>query len=373
MTLKGIIIWVLGFFSFLAGANVINATIMWFNLGPTATFKPYPLDDLIGAIPIYVYMLISILVTLAFLGATSHKVISELSVADQVMELNVKTNHLQDGQESQRNTLEDVRNKVSIVDESVERTTKKLSKELSNQGDTIRQSLEASDQNQQKILDAVQGRMLLVDKNLNDVKKTLGEQAVLIQGIGANLADSVRPQLSAVKDALTKLETRDEKTSVAMTKQRAEIEEIKLKLDKLERALVTPKSLLTSQSNVEDVKGIGPNKGAELKEIGIASAGDLIMADPKVVAEKMGSSDKTVERLQGRAQLSMIPGLKEKDLLLLEELDITDRKALAKQDTIDLSQKINAIFKVNLAKGKVSEVDRPTIEEIDSWVKYTRA
>ena len=140
----------------------------------------------------------------------------------------------------------------------------------------------------------------------------------------------------------------------------------------METSLVRPETLLTSQSNVEDVKGIGPNKGAELREIGITTAGDLIMADPRVLAEKLGSSDKTTEKLQGRAHLSMIPGLKEKDLLLLEEIDITDRKNLSSQDPMELSQKINAAFKAELAKGRVTELDRPTIEEIDSWVKFTK-
>ena len=373
MTLKGIAIWVLGFFSFLAAANVINATIMWFNLGPTEPFTPYLVGDLIGAIPIYVYTLISIIATLAFLGATSHKVVSDLSVADEIVELNAKTDQLQDNQETQRNTLEDVQNKVSMVDENIDRTSSKLSKELNNQGDAVKKSVEAGDLSQQKMLDSVQGRVLLVDKHIDTLKKTLSEQATLIQSIGANLTDSITPQLTEVKDSLAKVELKEEKTANTITKQNKEIEEIKLKLEKWESSLIYPQSMLTSRSNVEDVKGIGPNKATELREIGIESAGDLIMADPKVIAEKMGSSDKTVEKLQGRAQLSMIPGLKEKDLLLLEELNITDRKSLAKQDSIDLAQKINAVFKVNLAKEKVAEGDRPTIEEIDSWVKFTRA
>ncbi len=373
MTLKGIAIWVLGFFSFLAAANVINATILWFNPGPTATFTPYLVGDLTGAIPIYVYMIISIIATLAFLGATSHKVVSDLSVADEILALNAKTDQLQDSQETQRNTLEDVQNKVSMVDENIDRTSSKLSKELNNQGDAIKQSVEASDQSQQKMLDGVQGRVLLVDKHVDALKKTLGEQATLIQSIGANLTDNVRPQLTEFKNSLAKVESREEKTATSITKQNKEIEEIKLKLEKLASSLIYPQSMLTSRSNVEDVKGIGPNKATELREIGIESAGDLIMADPQVIAEKMGSSDKTVEKLQGRAQLSMIPGLKEKDLLLLEELDITDRKSLAQQDSIDLAQKLNAVFKVNLAKEKVTIDDRPTVEEIDSWVKFSRA
>ena len=428
--MKGISIWILGFFSLLAGANVVNATIMWFSIGPTATFKPYLLDV---AIPVYVYTLISILVTLAFLAGTSHKLVSDLSVVDQVMSIDEKANTLQTNQESHRRALMDVQNKVSEVDESVNRASSKLSDELGSQGDAIKKSVEAgdkaiadktsdllanqdsqkkvlldvqskmsdvdeglartgkklseelsnqsdaikktlvdSDQNQAKLMDGVQGRMFLVDESLNDVKKKLGQQAELIKGVDGNVAEALNPQLSSVKEALVKLESRDEKTNAAIAKQRNEITEIREKLERLESSLMAAKSLLNSRSNVEDVKGIGPNKAAELKEIGITSAGDLIMADPKTVAQKMGSTDKTVEKLQGRAQLSMIPGLKEKDLLMLEELDITDRKSLASQDPFELGKKINAIFKVNLAKGKVSENDRPTIEEVDSWVKFSK-
>jgi hypothetical protein len=57
----------------------------------------------------------------------------------------------------------------------------------------------------------------------------------------------------------------------------------------------------------------------------------------------------------------------------LEELDILDRRTLAEQDPIDLSKKMNAIFKVSVAKGKVSEGDKPTIEEIDTWVKFVKS
>jgi predicted flap endonuclease-1-like 5' DNA nuclease len=365
--LKGVTvwIWILGFFAFLAGANVINATIMWFEIGPTGTFTPF-LGDFIGAIPVYVYMLISVLATLVFLGAASQKVLSELSVVDQMTAIDEKTNRLQASQESHRLALQDVQNRMSMVNETIERNGNKLSWELSKQGDSIKHSVTTGDQTQQKLLDGIQGRLFLVDENLNDYKKRLDEQTELIKAVDGKLDEKIN-------SALSKFESRDDKTVAAIQKQRREIEKIRLKIEKLESSLVMPKSLLTSQNNVEDVKGIGPNKATELKEIGITTAGDLIMADPKVVAAKMSSSDETVEKLQGRAQLAMIPGLKEKDLFLLEELDITNRKSLALQDPIELAKRINAIFKVNLAKGRVSENDRPTIEEVDSWVKFTRA
>ncbi len=430
--MKGANIWILGFFSLLSAANIVNATIMWFAVGPMSTFEPYLLSGF--AIPVYLYTLISILLTLAFLGGTSHMVVSKLSVVDQVTALNEKTSNMQIKQEVQQKNLMDLQEKVSQVDESVnlngsklsaelgsqadalkkswaadhkaiddktskmqasqasqkevlmnvqskisdvdenlELTSKRLTDELSSQGDAIKQSVEAKDQNQQKLLEGMQGRIFFVDENLTDVKKKLGEQAELMKTMDSNLTENVNSQLTDVKETLAKLESGDGKTVAAIAKQRTEIDAIKQKLERLEASLVTPKSMLTSNSNVEDVKGIGPNKAAELKNVGITSASDLIMADPKVVADSLGSSEKTVEKLQGRAQLQLIPGIKEKDLLLLDDLNITDRKKLSLQEPIDLGKKINAIFKINLAKGKVAENDRPTIEEVESWIKFTKA
>ena len=372
MNLKGTTIWILGFFSLLAGANVVNATIMWFDLGPAATVTPY-LFGISTGFPVYVYMLISVFATLIFLGATAHMLVKELSVADQIKTINEKANRLQAGQESQQKALEGLEARVFLVDENLERTRREFSKGIVDQGDAIKQNLEANQQSQQKLLDSVQGRVFLLDESMKGVRKGFSDQADVVKAVNANLIEKVGPQLAEVKEAIAETEQRDKKTVSAITKQRDEIEEIKVKLERLEGILVTPKPLLTSRNSVEDVKGIGPGKGAELKEIGVASVGDLIMADSKVVAEKMGSTDRTIEKMQGRAQLLMVPGLKEKDVLLLEELDIVDRKSLAAQDPIELSKKLNAVFKVNLAKGKVSEADKPSIEEIDSWVKSAKS
>jgi len=393
--LKGKSIWILGFFTILSVANVVNSTIMWFAAGPTSTFTPYLLGSLTGPIPVYVYTLISVLALLAFLGVTAHRLISELSVLDEI-----KT--IQSNQETQQRTLLNVQNKVGEVDESLDRTSSKLSteindqgeaiknkveasekliektgknltEELNNQGEAIKQTVEAADQNQQKLIDALQGRMFLVDENIADFKKQLSDQTKLMKNMDTTIADSVNAQLNDVRETLTKLESRDTKTATAITKQKGEIEDIKKKIELIEASLIAPKAMLKSNNNVEDVKGIGPNKTEDLNKIGITNVSDLIMADPKVVASALGSSDKTAEKLQGRAQLQMIPGIEEKDLLMLEELDITDRKSLSSQDPIELGKKMNAIFKINLADGKVLEADKPTIDKIESWVKYTKS
>jgi hypothetical protein len=383
LTLKGVAIWILGFFAFLAGANVINSVIMWFNTGPEATFTPYLLGSLTGAVPVYLYFLISLIAFVAFLGATSHKVVDDISNTDLINAIVENVDRLEAGQQSQQKLLEGVQAKVFLVDEGLERTRKDFSKALAEQGESIAKSLDSGHQAQRKALDSVQGQVFLLDENLKSIKKGLDAQAEIVKGTNATLLDTFSPQLADVQAALAKqiaetenalaqVKRGEKRASANIAKQQDQIAEIALKLEQLEGVLAAPKPMLTSRSSIEDVKGIGPGRGAELKEMGITNAGELIMADTKVLAGRMGSSEKTVEKLQGRAQLSMVPGLNEKSLLLLEELDVIDRKSLAEQDSIELSKKINAVFKINLDKGKVLESDLPTIEEIDSWVKFAK-
>jgi len=381
--LKGIAIWILGLFAFLAGANVINSVIMWFGIGPETTFTPYLFGSLTGAIPVYVYFLISLIAFVAFLGATSHKVVSDISNTDQINAINENVDRLEAGQQAQQKILEGVQAKVFLVDEGLERTRKDFSKALKEQGDSIAKSLDSGHQAQRKTLDSVQGQVFLLEESLKSIKKGLNDQADIVKGTNATLVDTFVPQLADIQatlakqigeteNALAQVKRGEKRTSATIAKQQDQIAEITLKLEQLEGELATPKPMLTSKSSIEDVKGIGPGKGTELKEMGITNAGELIMADTKVLADRMGSSEKTVEKLQGRAQLSLVPGLNEKSLLLLEELDVIDRKSLAEQDPIELSKKINAVFKINLDRGKVLESDLPTIEEIDSWVKFAK-
>ena len=97
------------------------------------------------------------------------------------------------------------------------------------------------------------------------------------------------------------------------------------------------------------------------------------MTDPNVIADKTDMTEKTVEKLQGRAQLAMVPGVQEKDLVLLEEAEVMNRKDLANQDPIELGKKISGIAKVYLQEKKIEEAEIPTIEEVYAWIKAAKA
>jgi chromosome segregation ATPase len=427
--LKGITIWILAFFSFLFGANVINALIMWFNLGPEGLFTPYLLGGLTGQIPVYIYLLLSVLITLAFLAGFSHKLVSDLSAQDQIRAMAEDMTRLEGGHQAHQKTLQDLQDRVSMMDENLERTVE-LSRGLSEQGEnvlrtlqsdqqtnqnalqdlntkigaideslaraaetsrgqneqgeTMLRNLETAHQAHQKLLEDLQKQVGSLDESLKSVTMRGTEQETVSKGVAVNfdekfgpqiadIRETVARQLSEVENAVAQQEQRQKKTATTITKQKTELAGIKSKLEKLEIDLSKPKPVLTSQSNVEKIKGIGPKTGLGLKEMGITNVGDFITADTKAVAEKIGTAEKNVEKLQNEAQLLMVPGLNKKDILLLEQVEITDRKSLAQQDPIELSKKINGIFRANVEKGKVSEEDKPTIEEIDSWVKFVKS
>jgi len=375
--LRGKSIWILGFFSFFAGLNAITAVILSINLGIENTFQPYLISTLTGGLPTYFYLILSILVTLIFLGGTASKIVTELSNIPILNEINTKANKLEQGQKLQQSDLKNLKGSVFLVATNLESTKKEITKMFTEQDNEIK---------------AVQTSLAnKINKKSTEMKSEIesqltegfAEQAEMLKQFHTSITNrfisestelkvEIENQLVQIEDAMKKQDQSVKKTAKNISKQKTEITNIQTKLTKLENEFVTPEPQLTSKSNPEKVRGIGPTTMNELKEMGIITVGQLIMEDPQVIAEKTSTSQKTAQKLQGIAQLSMVPGVAEKDIILLEEAKVTNRKELANQDPIELSQKINKVFKIQLEEGKIQETEKPTIEEIQSWIKNAK-
>jgi len=339
--LKGVILWILGFLAFLAGLNSVNAIVLWAQLGPEAIIEPYLISSLTGGLSIATYLWISILVTFVFLGMTLNSIVNKLpdpAVLDHVVG---KVNDLQNDQK----VLGKIKTRLTMMDASLSDIRRVFLEGFSKQAEDIKR---------------IRGEM---------VNKFYKKLASFEQDVGKQLGKIEKSMERAVRQA----EQTNKKNATTIMKQKKEIANIKLKLENLEEELVQPKPQLTSQSELKKVKGIGTHLANEMKGIGITSVGDLVLTDPLVIAEKTGTSQRTVEKLQGRAQLLMVPSIRDKDVTLLEELGITTRKKLANQDPINLGMKMNGILKAYVEKGKISEAEKPTIEEIDSWIKSAKS
>ena len=376
--MQGKAIWALGFFSFLSGLNALTAVFLAINFGIESQFSPYLIDTITGPVPVYYYLIASIIATLLFLGGTSVKVVTELSNKALLHEINSKANDLKSGQKLEQSLLESLKSRVFLVDESLDAGKRDMVKKFGEQEKEIKTLYtNLSNRFDSKLASAS-----------NDIGKQVGdgfnEQAEMLKEFHSSLVDRFDTRLAEVSEGLTrriaKMEDnvqrysqRVKKSTLAIEKQQNEIAEIKLKLASLEDEFVQPKPQLTSQSKTEDVRGIGENTGNELREMGITDVGELVLTDPEAIADKTDMSVKTIEKLQGRAQLQMVPGINEKDLILLEEAGVMNRQDLAKQDPIDLGKRINVTYKLFVAEGKLVEGEKPTIEEIDSWIKFVKA
>ncbi len=147
---------------------------------------------------------------------------------------------------------------------------------------------------------------------------------------------------------------------------------MKVRLEKIEEKLMPLQSRWKSQDSPEEIKGIGPRLGKELRALGITNVGEFITADPAFIGKETRVSQDMAERLQGAAQLLMIPGIDENDAELLVEAGVTSIKELANQDLVELSRKINEVAKTYIEDGKISKNANPTIEEISSWIRMAK-
>jgi hypothetical protein len=376
-TLQGKAIWILGFFSFLAGLFAIHAIVLAADpgIGIEGPYQPWLIGSLTGDIPVYAYLLVSVLATFIFLGATSAKVVSELSNKELLNEINAKANTLESGQKLQQKVLESLQARVFLVDESLNDMRKEVAKAFGKQGEEIKQVHADLVNKFDSELADVKGEMARqINAQREEIKKINANLANLFTKNLAEVRDETARQLGKIGNTMARHEQRNSKNAKAILKQMGEIAAIKLTIEKLEDELAKmPKPQLTSQSNIEEVRGIGETTGNELREMGITNVDELVLTDSAVIAEKTGMSEKTVEKLQGRAQLAMVPSVKEKDMILLEEAGVTNRKELASQDPLELGRKINEVFKVYVEEKKISEAEKPTIEEIYSWIKFAKA
>jgi predicted flap endonuclease-1-like 5' DNA nuclease len=379
--------WILVLLTLLAVFSSIHAIVLSINPGLNANFQPFLIGSFTGAVPVYVHLLISLIAALVLLAVTSDRVFDELSSTDKLKTIAEKVDTLTNNQDNSQKLLESMQARVFLVDENLEHTRKEVAKKLDDQGADVKQTLDASVATQQKLADGTQSRLFMVDSNMENMRKHftkgLDEQGEAIKQSQTNLVNRLNGQLSDLREEIARQlgeikvsseqqEQQEKKAANAFLKQRDEITDVKLRLESLEEELAKPKPELTSLSDTVNVKGIGPTKANELKEMGIATVGEFILTDPQVIAQGTSTSQGVVEKLQARAQLSMVPGVKGKDLILLEELGITNRRQLANQDPIDLSKRINKLFNNLVDKGQISGDEKPTIEEITSWVKFAK-
>ena len=320
---REVIIWISAFATFLAILSSVAMTIQLINVGEGTIVHPYILGDIIGSLvgnlAVEYYLLITIIATFILLGITCLIAFRRRPPDPELVRM-----------------LVTIGGNVAALRKTQEETLTEMIGQL-----------EYNQKANRKFFNDVNSK---VEDATQEIIATLGSQEKAIK--------------KARRDLITIIENRAKETE-----QRAKLEEIKLGLEKLEEKLMPVQAKLNSLDNVEEIKGIGPRLGEELKGLGIISVREFLTADPMLIGEKTRLSLETAENLQTIAPLLMVPGITETDAEMLIDTGIKSRKELAEQDLIQLSSKVGEIAKNYSNQGKITKDEYPTIEEIYSWIR----
>jgi predicted flap endonuclease-1-like 5' DNA nuclease len=356
---RGVAVWISGFLTFLAVLSSFGIVLYLIDetRGPNFILRPYLIGDIIGSLvgdlSVENYLWISLIATFVFLGLTCIIAYRKLPPDPEIVKMFVK-----------------VGGNLAALRKTQEATSTELGENIENNRKTSRELFKK------------------VDTNLEDAKKetlaVMEKQGKTIQKVRREMVSTVETKVDETRGemlgALKKQETTilgvrrlNEQGAASLKEQMAELENVKIRIERIEEKMVSPQPRLTSQDNPEVIKGIGPRLGEELRAMGITNVGELITADPAIIDEKTRVSRDMAERLQATAQLRMIPSVDENDAEMLVDAGITSRKKLEDQDLVQLSRRISEIAKTYIEEGKMPKDENPTIEEISSWIRMAKS
>jgi len=354
---KGIAMWISGFFTFLAGLNTFNAVMLWVYDGADVILSPYFNIFGLGGMLVSDYFWVSLIATFAFIGLLSLIACGRSSPYQVIQEMIGGV----------ENDLGDTQKKIDDANMGLVSKLEMDRMEYHQLSDIVNVNLGNT---KKEMLDAIEKQEKELQKNredfLHSVKTGFNNVREEMLRMLEKRAGTMQKDLIYTTEANFGNIRKEMKE---MQRQIAELEEVKTGLETLRMELTLPKPRLNSHQGPEEVKGVGPHLGAELRGIGITNVGELITTDPLVIAEKTPISLDMATRFQTRAQLLMIPGVDEIDADMLENVGIRSKGELASQNSINLSRRIAEVAKAYIEKGKITKSKSPTIEEVSSWIR----
>ena len=349
---RGIIVWISAFITFLSIITSIGMVVSLINEGAGSIVSPYLLSSIAGAQPVETYLFVSLVASSICLAFTCIIVYRKQPPDPEIVNLLLTlVGNLAALKKNQENSINDLAGKLesgrklsqtmfSQVSSEFEEGKKEVFDLLARQGTALKKV-------RSDLLSALEAKMVENrEKMLFDLKKQEG----VILGVKRLVEDYVSD----------------------LNKQWTELGDIRISLGRIEENLVTNQAKLKSLDDPEEIKGIGPALGKDLRLLGISSVGEFLIADPSEIGDKTRVSKDMAENLQAMGQFMMVPGVDSSDAELLVDVGIKSRKELVDFDLIQLSRKVGELAKIYVEQGKLSKDQCPTIEEIASWKRMAR-
>lgn len=210
-----------------------------------------------------------------------------------------------------------------------------------------------------------------LEKQRNTTAKALQDLGEIAKELATQRKEAFETKTKQMR-AIHAIDDSSRRTAAIAEKSTQELANLGARLVRLQTELVPPKPKLRCTSSTEEVKGIGSKLAEELKAMGITNVGELLLTDPKSIGARTRATPEMAARLQSRTQLLMIPGVEEFDAEMLMDSGIASKTDLAAKDPVDLGRNLHIIARRYIEEGKIAENERPTVEEIATWIKLAK-
>lgn len=333
---KSLTAWIILTLVFLSGLGTIHAWTSFLAGGPgtSITVPPFLSNGL--QIEVTTYLITTLVTISIFLGAACHITLSSESLDLPLYQLG-KDFEVKLDEKSQeiKNSMNETLTKLGLREFQLREGMKALQENIGELSKELAKELESH----KKILKATNKKLVEIGHKTLTVQKDI-------------------PKLNKKLNALETVE-----------------KDLRIIQEVIEKANSVPEPYLSSTEKIEILEGAILKKGTvrRLRKSGFKKVEDLLLASPLEISHTKAVSESEAKGLQSILQLLMIPGVQHEDAALLLESGVNSKEELALQNPFSLGARMVKTTELYTKEGKIKEEDKPSLEEIASWVKWARA
>lgn len=306
--------------------------------GPSFMVTVFSLGGSGFQIEVIIYLVAILMATFCFFGALCHVVFRRDDVEGELFQLN-------------RDFEDKLDEKCKEISSSTRETLTKLGlkefrikqgfKTLHKKAETFERELQKNLEDDMKSFEFVNKRLATIRKKIDKLQKSLEELAPLKNKVV--VINDIHDSLQHVRRILEKVGS-------------------------------VPEPYLSSIYKLEVLEGRLLKKGTvkRLRSSGIVTLEDLLLKSPLEIASTKAMSENEAKELHSIIQLLMIPGIRYEDAVLLLKSGVNSKNELALQDVLSLGARVSRTADVYVEEGVITTDERPTLEEVGSWIRWAK-
>ncbi|MCW3981487.1 MAG: DUF4332 domain-containing protein [Candidatus Bathyarchaeota archaeon] len=334
---KAFAVWIMAVFVFIGILVTAHAWNLWHTEG-SGSLVTIPILGNLMSLEVTFYLIAASAFSLAFVGGICYAVFRSNSLEIPLYQLSKSFEEKlgQKSEEIQESTNQSIA-KLGLREFQIGEDMKNLQKQTEHLYKKLEKGLEKC------------------EKNLANAQKKLEEIEQKTDGIGKS-----QKQLSELKKKLQSAVSVDN----SLKNINRGIREINS----------VPKPYLASTDQIQLLEGkiLKKDTVRRLKAVGFSKIEDLLLKSPMDIVITEAMSENEAKNLQSILQLLMVPGVGHEDAMLLLKSGVNSKQELGLQDTFSLGARISKVAEHYLEEGKIKENEKPSLEEIASWIKWAK-